>query len=319
MQAVQGTRRHARRLTGGLAWIGMLVLLASGAVATARAQVPNLKGWTLAFADDFNGAAGQLPSAKHWILDLGHGYPGGGTFWGTHEIESYTRRPENIHVDGQGHLRIVALRDAAGHWTSARIETRRDDFKAPVHGMLRVQARLRMPDVHGARALGYWPAFWMLPASFRHAMNWPGDGEIDIMENVNGLDRVWGTLHCGIVPGGPCHEKAGLSANRPCPRSTCQSGFHTYTFEWDRSSRPEQMRWYVDGRLYHTLSQNDLPARTWHRMTLDKGMFVLFNLAMGGEFPDRLNTPSPTPTSTTEPGHALVVDYVAVWTRASAD
>lgn len=33
--------------------------------------------------------------------------------------------------------------------------------------------------------------------------NWPGVGEFDIMENVNGIDRVWGVLHCGVNPGGP--------------------------------------------------------------------------------------------------------------------
>ena len=285
------------------------------ALLPAQAQVPQLKGWHLKFADDFNGAAGQLPSARRWIFDLGHGYPGGGRDWGTHEVESYTDNPANIHLDGNGNLRIVALRDAAGRWTSARIETRRADFRAPAHGVLRIQARLRVPAVHGAKALGYWPAFWTLPATFRKAMDWPAAGEIDIMENVNGLDRVWGTLHCGIVPGGPCDEKAGISANRPCPRSTCQSGFHTYTFEWDRGVQPQQLRWYVDGKLYHTLRQTDLPPATWNRMTIGKGMFVLLNLAIGGEFPDHLNDPVPTPTSTTDPGHALVVDYVAVWTR----
>ena len=292
-----------------------MVLVVLCALAPVHAQVPQLQGWNLRFADDFNGPAGQLPSSRRWIFDLGHGYPGGDVDWGTHEVESYTARPGNIHMDGRGHLRIVALRDTVGQWTSARIETRRDDFRAPANGILRIQARLRVPVVHGARALGYWPAFWTLPRSFRRMINWPGDGEIDIMENVNGLDRVWGTLHCGIVPGGPCHEKAGLSANRACPRTTCQSGFHTYAFEWDRSVSPQQLRWYVDGRLYHTIRRSDLPAKTWNKMTLGKGMFVLLNLAMGGEFPDRLNDPVPTPTPATESGHALVVDYVAVWTR----
>lgn len=318
MQVRCVTRKGMRPRARLCAWVGVALLAVLGSLSSVQAQVPQPPGWTLAFADDFNGAAGEQPSASHWIFDLGRGYPGGGEGWGTHEVESYTARPENIHMDGRGNLRIIALRDPAGQWTSARIETRRDDFRAPAHGVLRIQARLRLPDVHGPRALGYWPAFWTLPATFRKHMNWPGDGEIDIMENVNGLDRTWGTLHCGIVPGGPCHEKAGLSANRQCPESPCQSGFHTYTFEWDRSVSPQQLRWYVDGHLYHTLRQTDLPPATWKRMTIGQGMFVLFNLAMGGEFPDRFHTPLPTPTAATEPGHALVIDYVAVWTRVPA-
>jgi hypothetical protein len=297
--------------------MGMLAVVLMGLTApAARAQVPARSGWTLQFADDFSGPHGQLPSSANWQFDLGHGYPGAGANWGTHEVEANTARPENVSLDGEGHLRIVPLRDANGAWTSARIETRRDDFHAPAGGVLRIEARIRMPDVHGEAALGYWPAFWSLGRSFRKQLDWPANGEVDVMENVNGLNRVWGTLHCGISPGGPCHEKAGLSADVPCPGSTCQADFHVYSAEWDRRTSPQVLRWYVDGQLYHTVHENDEPAATWHRRSAREGMFLILNVAIGGEFPDRLSAPVPTPVAATEPGHAMLVDYVAVWTRA---
>ena len=134
------------------------------------------------------------------------------------------------------------------------------------------------------------------------------------MENVNGLNTVWGTLHCGVAPGGPCNEYNGLGANRPCPGPSCQSAFHTYRFDWDRSVSPNQLRWYVNDELYQTISQNQLPADTWNAMTSHAGYFLILDAAVGGGFPDAIAGHA-TPTSATVPGSPLVVDYVSVWQR----
>ena len=73
-----------------------------------------------------------------------------------------------------------------------------------------------MPNVTGTAAEGYWPAFWMLGAPYRgNYQNWPSVGELDIMENVQGLNTVWATMHCGTNPGGPCNETTGLGGNLP--------------------------------------------------------------------------------------------------------
>jgi hypothetical protein len=123
---------------------------------------------------------------------------------------------------------------------------------------------------------------------------------------------VWGVLHCGVNPGGPCNETTGIGASRTCPGASCQSAFHTYRFEWDQSTSPQAFRWYVDGQQFHSVTQNQLPADTWANMTNHAGYFILLNLAIGGAFPDALA--GPTPTAATVPGHSMVVDYVAVYT-----
>lgn len=316
MHFMSDSRSVGTLRTPAMRGLALLVLLLGGMVMPpACAEVPARPGWTLRFAEDFNGPAGRPPSARTWQFDLGHGYPGAAANWGTHEVEENTARAQNVSLDGQGHLRIVPLRDPRGAWTSARIETRRDDFHAPAGGVLRIEARIRMPDVHGEAALGYWPAFWALGRSFRQKLDWPATGEVDVAENVNGLDRVWGTLHCGVSPGGPCHEKTGLSANAPCPGSPCQAAFHVYAMEWDRRTSPQELRWYVDGQMYHTLRETDVPAATWQRMSTREGMFLILDVAIGGEFPDRLNAMAPTPVAATEPGHPMLVDYVAAWTK----
>nr|WP_238355104.1 glycoside hydrolase family 16 protein [Kribbella sandramycini] len=282
-------------------------------VAQASAPPPPA-GWSTVWVDDFDGPANTLPSSANWIIDTGHGYPGGPANWGTGEIQNYTNSTSNLALDGTGNLRITPRRDGAGNWTSARIETQRSNFKAPANGILAIESRLQMPNVTGNAALGYWPAFWALGSPYRgNYWNWPGIGEFDIMENVNGINSVWGVLHCGVNPGGPCNETSGLGASRVCPGASCQSAFHTYRFEWDTSISPNQLRWYVDGQQYHTLSQNQFPADTWNNMTSHSGYFILLNVAIGGAFPDALNGPTPRPE--TVPGHPMVVDYVHVTSK----
>jgi hypothetical protein len=297
-------------------------LLASsiaGAVAARAAVPPTPSGWSLIWSDDFNGAANSLPSSANWIIDTGTGYPGGPPNWGTGEIQTYTANTANIRQDGAGNLRITPLRDGAGNWTSARIETVRSNFKPASGTTLRIEGRIQMPNVTGNAALGYWPAFWALGSPYRgNFQNWPAIGEFDIMENVNGLNSVWGVLHCGVAPGGPCNEFNGIGASRSCPGSTCQSSFHTYRFEWDATNTSaEQLRWYVDGQQYHTINESQFDATTWSNMTAHAGYFLLLNVAMGGGFPNGVAGFS-TPTAATVPGVPMLVDYVAVWQSGAA-
>ncbi len=305
-----------RRLPLALALLVTATTGLAGLTATADAAVPPTpSGWNLVWSDDFTGAAGTLPSGSNWIIDTGTSYPGGPPNWGTGEIQTYTNSTANVSHDGAGNLRITPLRDGAGNWTSARIETVRSNFKAPAGGVLAIEGRIQMPNVTGAAASGYWPAFWALGSPYRgNYQNWPGIGEFDVMENVNGLNTVWGVLHCGVAPGGPCDEFNGIGASRACPGSTCQSAFHTYRFEWDASISPQQLRWYVDGQLYHTVSQTRVGEPYWSQMTSHAGYFLLLNVAMGGAFPNGV-AGSATPTSATVPGRPMLVDYVAVYTR----
>src|SRR6266508_5004138 len=150
---------------------------------------------------------------------------------------------------------------------------------------MRVEARIQLPAVSGAGALGYWPAFWMLGEPYRgNWWNWPGVGEMDLMESVNGVDGEYATLHCGTSPGGECGEKVGIGNHVPCPGSACWGNFHTYRLEWDRSISPQQLRFYVDGQLCHTVSQTRVSPGVWDAAT-NHGFFIILNVAIGGEFP----------------------------------
>lgn len=259
---------------------------------------------------DFEGDAGSQPSGDDWIIDKGHGYPGGPDNWGTGEIQEYTDSPDNLQLDGDGHLKITAQKDG-DTWTSARIESQRTDFAAPEGGKMRIEASIQVPNTTGDEALGYWPAFWTLGDEYRdNYWNWPGIGEFDILENVNGVNSAWGVLHCGVESGGPCNETEGLGNSTECPETACQAGYHTYALELDRSGDDEELRWYVDDKQYHSVSSADMDEQTWADAT-NHGHFILLNLAMGGAFPDGVAGHA-TPTDATKPGASMMVDYVAV-------
>jgi hypothetical protein len=128
------------------------------------------------------------------------------------------------------------------------------------------------------------------------------------MENVNGTNVEYGTLHCGVNPGGPCNETNGLGGNTSCTGTTCQAGFHTYTVIVDRSTSPEEIRWYLDGaEFWHVASNNPgMDATTWAN-AVDHSFFIILNVAMGGYWPGY-------PTASTQSGAHMDVDYVRVYT-----
>ena len=287
----------------------------SGAIAAASA------GWSTVFSDHFTGPAGSRADSN-WTYDTGTGYNGTGcpASWGTGEVESATTGTANAHQDGHGHLLITPVR-SGGQWTSGRIETVSAKFAATAGGELQVIASIRQPAP--ASGLGYWPAFWMLGAGFRasgagtsgtmNCTRWPSVGEIDVMEDVNALSQLAGTLHCGTYPGGPCNEATGLGSGlQPC--ASCQAGYHTYSVIVNRTNTSsESITWYLDGRAYFTVSEQQVGAAAW-QAAVDHGFFLILDVAMGGGFPDGV-CGCTTPTTSTTSGAAMGIQYVTVSVR----
>ncbi|MFF0393498.1 acyltransferase family protein [Kitasatospora sp. NPDC004615] len=268
-------------------------------------------GWTTLLHDEFDGPAGAKPDPANWQYDLGTCYPGcPAAQWGTGEVETMTDSTANVRLDGQGSLEIVPTRDASGHWSSGRIESKRADFTAPTGGVLRVEAKLALPDVKGPAASGYWPAFWALGGKLRDGYTgWPGVGELDILESVGGRG-VFGTMHCGTTPGGPCKEPAGLgSGEQSC--ADCLGTFHTWTVEVDRTAPVEKVRWLRDGQEYFKVTSDQVDPTAWDQ-AVHHGIFLILNVAIGGNLPTAYGS-SPTPA--TEPGHPMKVASVTVSTR----
>lgn len=146
--------------------LGQILTALAAFLPAIRAAVPDIAGFSLTWSDDFVGTANGLPNLANWIVDTGTSYPGGPSQWGTSEIQVYTSSTSNLKLNGNGALQITAIRDAAGGWTSARIETQRSNFMAAAGGKMRIQASLNLPVV-GSNGIGYWPAFWTLGSAYR--------------------------------------------------------------------------------------------------------------------------------------------------------
>lgn len=301
MTAPEFSRRPARRvLVIALALVVALAGIAIGVTLSTRADGPH---WVQVWSDSFTGPAGSGINQRSWAYETGHG------IFGTGEIETMTSSPGNVHLDGRGDLDITAIGQGAS-WTSGRIRTQRT-FRVPAGSELMVTASIRQPGP--GNGTGYWPAFWLLGPGA-----WPAHGEIDILEDVNGLDQHSGALHCGNLTErdpdgtfGPCHEPNGLgSGPQSCPG--CQQGYHTYSVIVDRRDTAHQeVRWYLDGRQFFSVSESRVGAAAW-QSALGRGFAIILDLAMGGFYPDAICHCTAPATSTTS-GASMSVQYVTVY------
>ena len=295
MKMKSGQAFHVKRkpfapitITGAL----LIVLLAVGsflpACPTAYAGNPSV--WSLVWRDEFDGPAGSVVDSSKWSFDVG------GNGWGNNELESYTSRTANAHLEG-GLLVIKALKETftgpdgvTRDYTSARLLTKNKFSQA--YG--RFEARIKIPY-----SQGLWPAFWLLGDNIDTA-HWPNCGEIDIMENIGKEPSiVHGTFHGPGYSGG-----SGVSWAYSLPSGQKFSDdFHTFAVEWE----PNVIRFYVDGLLYKTRTPADLPAGTsW---VFDHPFFIILNVAVGGGWPGN-------PDATTVFPQQMLVDYVRVYQRA---
>ncbi|HUN34699.1 MAG TPA: ricin-type beta-trefoil lectin domain protein [Trebonia sp.] len=273
---------------------------AAHAALAAPATVPGApSGWSTVFSDDFNGSSGSGIDSQ-WMYDTGPG-----SSFGTGEIETMTNSTSNVHLDGNGNLDITAL-GSGSSWTSGRVQTTSANVGAPAGGELEVTASIQQPT----GGLGYWPAFWMLGPG-----QWPENGEIDIMEDVNSLSEVSGTIHCGTDPGGPCNEPDGIGSGlTSC--GGCQSGYHTYTMILNRTNTSdESVTFYLDGNQYFSVSESQVGTSTW-QAAFDHNLSIILDLAMGGGYPNGV-CGCTSPTSSTTSGGTMSVAYVAAYSTSS--
>ena len=252
--------------------------------------------WTLAWSDEFDGAAGSRVDAAKWGHDLGDGCGSGICGWGNNEKEYYTDATENVSLDGQGHLQIVARQAPAGltcyygacRYTSGKITTRGKMNAAPG----RVEARLKLPA-----GQGLWPAFWMLGSGFP-TVSWPACGELDIMENKGSTPTATSSaIH------GP-----GYSGNTRFARLTQLAGggvtsdFHTYAVEWDG----ESVKFSVDSAVHYSVARSDLLQ--YGSSVISQPYFVILNLAVGGQFDGDPRSDAIFPAT-------MLVDWVRVYSK----
>jgi beta-glucanase (GH16 family) len=248
-------------------------------------------GWGLVFSDEFSGEDGKAPDPQRWQHDVG----GGG--WGNGELQRYTASTRNARTDGQGRLRLEALRERVSQdgrdddgkktrYTSARISTK-GRFTTRY---ARAEARIRVPA-----GKGLWPAFWLSGVCEE---GWPACGEIDVLESVDEVPMV---VRSRIHGPGP-QATPGIGPDWQVD-TRLDEGFHVYAVEWTR----DRADFFFDDHRYATVDRGDLPEDdVW---ALDHPMRLLLNVAVGGRWPGAPTEDTPFPAT-------MLVDWVRVYERA---
>jgi beta-glucanase (GH16 family) len=236
------------------------------------------QGYKLIWSDEFDSTSLD-PSI--WSFETGNN---GG--WGNNELEYYTNRTQNCNVQN-GMLNFTAVKESYSgyNYTSARILTQ-NKFSVKFG---KIEARIKLP--YGQ---GIWPAFWMLGDDINQ-VSWPGCGEIDIMELIGGQGRdntVYGSAHWGSDYSKSYSLSSGIFFN----------DFHIFDITWDQKS----IVWHVDGITYNTLDITPSALSAFQ-----KSFFIIFNLAVGGNWPGNPDNTSVFPQT-------MQVDYVRVYQDTSS-
>jgi beta-glucanase (GH16 family) len=238
----------------------------------AKVRIINTDFETLVWSDEFDSS--PLNSTA-WNYELG------ASGWGNNELENYTNSINNVHIDS-GYLHITALNPSANNYTSGRITT----FGKHEFTYGRIEIRAKLPQ-----GQGIWPALWMLGTNFQ-SVGWPACGEIDIMELLGHAPAtVYGTLHWNS--GG--HQSRG--SQYEIQNTTFSSGFHVFTLIWT----PNYFKWLVDNTQYFALNKSEISG-----FPFDLPQFIIFNVAVGGNWPGN-------PNETTSFPQNMIVDYVRVY------
>ncbi|VBB48386.1 Glucan endo-1 3-beta-D-glucosidase [uncultured Paludibacter sp.] len=232
-------------------------------------------GYKLVWEDLFND--NELNS-KYWTPEVN------GNGGGNNELQYY--RSENISVgkDPNSDANCLIITGKKESYlnkacTSGRLITKdKVNFK---YGKL--EARIKLPKT----ADGLWPAFWMMGNDIS-TVGWPRCGETDVLEmgNSNGIkngtqDRYFN----GACHWGESWENHPMSAKASTNSYSLQDDFHLYTLIWNADSIKMYLDKdkYPDVTPYFTLDiKNENLNKPGHYFK--KPNFILFNLAIGGDF-----------------------------------
>lgn len=262
--------------------------------------------YELVWSDEFNAA--ELDLTKWLIEDNGNG-------GGNSELQYYDARGVSMGKEpetGRDCLILTARKEDYRGRTASSGRVNTSKSYTFTHG--RVEALIRLPKT----ADGLWPAFWLLGANYSE-VGWPRCGEIDILEmgNSSGIrrgmqDRYFnGACHWGYYEGGgyPNYAKAS-----DAPYSL-QDGFHLFTLIWDESKVATylDLHLYPDNEPYFVMNIDDLSSDKSPGHYFHHDYFIIFNLAVGGNFTGIWDIDEITALSSGEA--SMYVDYVRVYQK----
>ena len=226
----------------------------------------------LIWSDDFNGSA---VDTTNWNI-------GNTNVVYNNEMEAYS--PTSVSVYN-GSLELTAVKQTylGQPYTSGWVDTENKAYFT--YG--RFEARMKLP-----KGKGFWPAFWL----------WPNDEglpyrEIDIMEAIGSQTTTIETT-CWVAGADYSNDlSSGFDYTMPADFSL---DYHIYAVEWS----PGELDYYVDSTKVFSCLKSQFTA--WDLDLPTNQMFIILNLAVGGDMPGSPSSSTPFPSS-------VLVDYVRVY------
>ena len=301
--------------TTGLIASALMAMALPAIAAEPQVGTGETDGYKLVWQDLFDGESLNL---DRWNIEVN------GDGGGNAELQYYTARLDNVRVgddgEGNGCLILTAKKEVYNgkQCTSGRITTKNKiAFK---HG--KIEAAIKLPQT----ANGLWPAFWMMGNDFDQ-VGWPRCGETDIMEFGNATGIANGTQDRYF--NGACHWGTAWNDHRQHANAitnsySLQDGeFHIYTCIWDQDKvamyvdldkNPNASPYYIM-TIPETTTDQTHPGYYFH-----KENFILFNLAVGGNFPGIWDINSITALNEgNNYQQSMYVNYVKIYQKGTSD
>lgn len=240
--------------------------------------------WKMIFSDNFDGST--LDQTKWTTCYTNADFKvGNNDCIHNNELELY--RPENVFPkDGslilQAQRQDVTVGGQSFHYTAGMISS--DPTSVGNNGGFAfsygyAEMRAKLPS-----GQGLWPAFWLLPQDG----SWPP--EIDVFE-ILGNSPNMDNMNYHYPNGNDGGDHTGTTWRGP----DFSAGWHTYAIDWE----PDSITWYIDGVARFHTSQH----------ITSKPMYLLANLAVGGDWPGPPHASTPFPAD-------YQIDYIHVWQHA---
>ncbi len=273
-------------------------------------------GYRLVWQDLFD--AEEL-NPDRWLIQIN------GNGGGNNELQFYMDVKDNVRLgdDGEGNhcLILTARRETTYNreFSSGRLSSKKRT--AFTHG--KVEASIKLPET----ADGLWPAFWMMGNDY-DKVGWPKCGEIDILEmgNGDGIRRnIQNRFFNGAAHWGPRWDAHYSSAKSVTNPYSLQDGqFHLYTLFWDENGirmfvdldkNPDAIPYFKMDCPANEPDNTMSPGNYFH-----KDHFILFNLAVGGDFTG-IHDPEKITALNPENGQqaSMYINYVKIYQKGTDD
>ncbi len=241
-------------------------------------------GFSLIWSDEFDTEINPL----NWNFEIGdgtaYGLPPG---WGNSERQLYTSSVNNagIQPDSEGNsVLVITAREEPGELKFSSAKLTSQYLQNVRFG--KVEASIKVP-----KGQGLWPAFWLLGEN-KEILDWPGCGEIDIMEVIGHQTNVlYSSVHYtndeNKLASNTIAHDAGLDLSQD---------YHVYGMNWSDVA----IDFTLDGNVI-----NSVPIEADMKEFL-RPFYLIFNLAVGGNWPGN-------PDASTVFPNTLQIDWVRVY------